>query len=335
MAGGLAVALTPEASVAAVPQVLAQSTILAAIRYAAGGATAGAVPEAVASLAKGALLAMRLSGLKLFAWCMFAAALVAGSVPVVISLAQAAGQRETRPGVAAATPGAIKTPRAALGSEEPSVAIAFQNTDRKESALLPYPNPYQPNGRKISGPPGSLTIHLGPLRFDDRRAAYEKTMTLIERPTIIATTTPQRDRILAYSTEQGGWQSYRIPVGVKFTPIASDNALALYLTGNSIAEVAVFSVRSGVWNKQMLKVPATDKLEPFMTPQIVLYGTGRWVYAYSAETNTWDALELGWDGEVSARLSAAENVLVEDVHSKELSIFAPRIGRWATIKTAE
>jgi hypothetical protein len=108
--------------------------------------------------------------------------------------------------------------------------------------------------------------------------------------------------------------------------------LALYLAGESIPEVAVFSARLGVWNIQVLKVPATGKLEPLITPQIVLYGTGRWVYAYSTETNTWDALRIAGDEEVRARVSGA-NVLVADVHNHKLSIFAPAIGRWDTIDT--
>ena len=334
--GGVALALTPDGVSAAVPQVLARSTFLAANRYAAGGAASGAIPEAVASLAKGALLAMNPSRLKLFASSVLAAAVIAGGVPVIFALAQAEGQRQARPGPAASAPGAFQTPSAALMPEEPVVVIPFQDPDRKRNVgFSPFPNPYQPNGLKIGGPPGSLTIHLGPLRFDDRRLPPEKVMTLIERATIIATATRMRDRVTAYSTKQGGWQTYRVPAGVKFTPVVSDNALALDLTGESIPEVAVFSAHSGAWSKQMLKVPAKGKLEPLMTPQIVLYGTGRWVYAYSAETNTWDALELAGDGEVRARLSADANVLVEDVHSNKLSIFAPGIGRWDTIETAE
>ena len=331
--GGLALARLPEVVSATVPQVLARSTYLAAIRYATGGAASGAVPEAVAFLVKGALLAMTLSRLKLFVPFVFTAAVIAGGVPVVLALAHAEGQRQAHPGPAVSAPGTFQTPIAASVPEEPSVVIQFQDPNRKRDVSLPYPNPYQPNGLKIGGPPGSLTINLGPLRFNDRRLPSEKGITLIERATIIATTTRTRDRIMAYSTKQGGWQTYRVPDGVKFTPIASDNALAFYLTGATIPEVAVFSARSGAWSKQVLKVPARGKLEPLMTPQIVLYGTGRWVYAYSTEINTWDALELAGDGEVRARLSADANVLVEDVHNNKLSIFAPGIGRWDTIET--
>jgi len=331
-AGGLTFALAPEAVSAAVPQELARSTVLAVIRSAAGGAASGAIPEAVSILAKGASLAMTTSRLKLFASSVFAVAVVACVVPVVVALAQAGGKRQTPPGPAAPAPVAFQTPIAPLVAEEPVLAVPFHDFDRKRDGFSPHPNPYQPNGRNIGGPPGSLTIHLGPLRFNDLRQPSEKWMTLTQSATIIATATRMRDRIMAYSTKRGGWQTYRVPVGVKFIPIVSDNALAFYLTGESIPEVAVFSARLGVWNRHVLEFPAKGKLEPFMTPQIVLYGAGRRVYAYSTETNTWDALELAGDDDVRARLSGA-SVLVEDVRNNKLSIFAPGIGRWDTIET--
>jgi RNA polymerase sigma factor (sigma-70 family) len=325
-------ALSPKAVSAGVRQGLARSTVLAVIRYAAGRAASGTIPEAVSILVKGALSAMTTFRLKLFASSVFAVAVVACGVPVVVALAQAEGLRQTRPGSSARAPAAFQTPSAALVAEEPVVAVPFHEFDRTREGFSPHPNPYQPDRRNMGGPPGSLTIHLGPLRFNDRRDHSDKWMTLTQSATIVATATRARDRIMAYSTKRGGWQTYRVPVGVKFTPIVSDNALACYLTGESIPEVAVFSARLGVWNKQVLEFPAKGKLEPFMTPQIVLYGTGRRVYAYSTETNTWDALELAGNDEVQARLSGA-SVLVEDVRNNTLSIFAPGIGRWDTIET--
>jgi len=330
-AGGLT--LIPDAVSAAVPEALVRSTVLAGVAYAAGGAASGAVSKAVAILAKRALSAMTPSRLRLVASFAFGAVVVACGLTAVVALAQARGPRETSRAVAASAPVRLQTPTAGSATKQPVIAAYFHDPDRKRHDFDGYsPNPYQVNGLLNSSPPGALTIHLGPVRFEDLRLHSEKWMPLIDRQTIVAVTNAERDRISAYSTKRGGWHTYRVPDGVKFTPDANDDAMALYLAGESIPEVVVFSARQGAWNKQVLKVPAKGKLEPLITPQIVLYGAGRWVYAYSTETNTWDTLELAADKQVLARLSGA-NVLVEDTHNHRLSIFAPGIGRWDTIET--
>jgi RNA polymerase sigma factor (sigma-70 family) len=143
-AGALAAALATEAASAAVPPALIRSTLQAAIRFAAGGALAGSIPAAV--LAKGVLLAMTFSRIKLCVLAVLTAALVAGGAGVII--AQVGAPRPARPGPAPAA--AAPAPGTVAPQGKTAVAAVAETP-----AILKY-NDGQAEGKKSLGGSGEI-----------------------------------------------------------------------------------------------------------------------------------------------------------------------------------
>jgi RNA polymerase sigma-70 factor (ECF subfamily) len=120
-ATSLALALSPQATAAALPAPLLAATTLAAVRLAAGEAVAAVVSAPVATLTRGVLKAMLASKLKgVMVWVLFAALAVLGAGTLGRrALAQPAGPPDS---LAREEPGPARQPAAA----------AKQRTERKE-----------------------------------------------------------------------------------------------------------------------------------------------------------------------------------------------------------
>jgi hypothetical protein len=193
-----------------------------------------------------------------------------------------------------------------------------------------------PFGLGVGGGPvygGTMTMpgsnrQVGPLRFEGFGvAAQARPMTLLETESFIAVRPPGRNEIRAYSIAEGKWATYKVPEGVEATPLADNQVMALALKGESIAQVAVFC--GDTWLVQELKEPAKGQITPMVAPGVVVYGSGRYVYALSDAMGFWGVLELPEGTEARARFGFGNKTLmVEDAKNNRLHIFNATVGRW-------
>jgi hypothetical protein len=148
----------------------------------------------------------------------------------------------------------------------------------------------------------------------------------MQSATMIATVSPNRDRIVAYSTHSGASKAYRAPKGVRIVPITSQSVIALDMTGEEIAQVAVFSAKTSKWYPIDLKEPARRQAQPIVGEGLVAYYVGRRAYAFSDEAERWDVLELS-EGAVAVPIVSSTYATVE--HDGRLYVFSAKTGTWA------
>jgi len=152
----------------------------------------------------------------------------------------------------------------------------------------------------------------------------------LESGKIIAVQSPGRDRLWAQSVEAGDWLMYRVPQGVKATPILTPDVLALMMEGPEISQIATFDTVSGDWIAQDLREPARGKAVPLVGQGMAVYAVGRYVYAFSAPAKRWDVLELA-EGAKPFPILVTTYIKVED--GSRLHIFSLKTGRWSSLDT--
>lgn len=140
-------------------------------------------------------------------------------------------------------------------------------------------------------------------------------------------------KVAAYSTETGEWTSYAVPEGLKAVPLLTGNIMALQMEGDAISEIAAFDAEGGRWHPQKLEEPVSGRAVPILIDNLVAYGLGRRVYAYSSEADRWDTLTLP-EGAGKARPTVyAAMVFVE--YEGKIHTFSAKTGRWTEFDTGE
>jgi hypothetical protein len=119
-----------------------------------------------------------------------------------------------------------------------------------------------------------------------------------------------RAKVWVLEPQKGIWHVYKAPAGTKvrpfvpFPPVDSrlgnptdrggGNFVALEVEGDAITELAAFDPNAKVWVRQALREPVKGNTGPMLKDNhFVLYPLGRYVYAFSAVTGTWDTVDLG------------------------------------------
>src|SRR5262249_44978019 len=117
---------------------------------------------------------------------------------------------------------------------------------------------------------------------------------------------------------------------------AREFLLPCILQGSGFTQVAVFDAGRGAWSIQNLVEPSEQWVTPTLRGRLAIYVLRRHVYAYSAETGTWDTLTLE-DDLITARGVASAAVLTDrrdmfavSQHGR-LHIFTEKVGRWETV----
>jgi hypothetical protein len=144
-------------------------------------------------------------------------------------------------------------------------------------------------------------------------------------PGVIAMQPKGSGRVVAHSSETGGWRAYPVPEGITASPIIAGSGLALHLEGERIPEVAAYSVDKGEWNVKELVEPAEGQASPIVMQQVVMYPIGRRLYAFSILTGTWDTLELD-----EAVQPIVENYRAWVQDKDRLWVFTAKTGKWST-----
>jgi RNA polymerase sigma factor (sigma-70 family) len=158
-ATAFAAALTSELSAGFVPEPLAEATLMAALRYAAGPA-AGAVPASVSSLSEGVLTAMYLTKLKVLATAVIATAIVLTSAGVL-----AQGQASPRSGEYAER----AATRDQLNALEQKLDRVLEALQRGPASSVPAPAPGGEIARRHLPPPPAgydAPIDIAPVTRD-------------------------------------------------------------------------------------------------------------------------------------------------------------------------
>jgi RNA polymerase sigma factor (sigma-70 family) len=132
------------------------------------------------------------------------------------------------------------------------------------------------------------------------------------------------NRLLAHSAETGRWSAYTLPQGVTATPLLTGDLLAPHFQGESIPQLAVFSAKHGHWTIHGLDEPAQGQALPLVSNSLVAYAIGPRVYAYSAEADKWDVLELKEPAQPSVD---PFRVFVES--GGKLAVFSLKTGTWS------
>ena len=109
-------------------------------------------------------------------------------------------------------------------------------------------------------------------------------------------TSPAGDKVTFVNLETKKSSSVRLSdskeTPLQVTPIWGPNAAALMLKGPTITRIAAASDLNGTWHTQDLREPVKGQAMPIVGPGVVAYGLGRFIYAFSAEAQRWDVVEL-------------------------------------------
>jgi RNA polymerase sigma factor (sigma-70 family) len=315
---------TPALTPVEVPPDLSASTIRAATAIAGGRAVAEVVSAGAAALTGGVLRAMLVTKLKVLAAAGLFFGLTAGGAGL---LAQATGAGGPVP-----VPAEVGSPRGGR-EDDPKAADALRRLQEEVVAL-------REELRKVKaaqGVPGAVGFGMGMGRGMGGFGAgaggpARPAIPTIESGEIIAVWSPGRDKVWAQSIDGGDWKEYRVPAGVKVTPILSKSLLLLMMDGATVNQVAAFEAGSGKWFTQELREPAKGKVFPIVAQDLGAVPVGRFVYAFSAPARQWGVLELA-EGAKPVPLVNPNHIKVED--GTRLHVFSARTGRWSSLDTKD
>jgi hypothetical protein len=150
----------------------------------------------------------------------------------------------------------------------------------------------------------------------------------VSTDSIIATLSPEHNRILAYSAETGSGRAYRAPRDTKVAPVTSGGVLAVQADGPKVTELAAYDPKNGTWYKVELKEPAQGKVDPLLGGNLVAYSVGNRAYAFSAVADRWDVLELEKDAVATPVVS---NRFIAVEHDGRLYVFSAKTGQWSEV----
>jgi RNA polymerase sigma factor (sigma-70 family) len=131
-------------------------------------------------------------------------------------------------------------------------------------------------------------------------------------------------------SEDVAWQKLVIPPGLRVTPIAGEDTLALLYKGESINQVAAFSAYTGEWSTVQLVEPVRETIAPVLGPGSALYQAGNVFYAFSSQKGAWDVLHLpaGQNPDEKPRSSLSPKYISVQ-HGNRLYVFSLKHGKWS------
>jgi RNA polymerase sigma factor (sigma-70 family) len=274
---------------------LVESTLIAALRY----ATAQSVSASVLSLTQGVLRTMLLNKLKTISLAVLLVGTVSGGAGVWARWtfgAQQSGQRE-QPDEPSA-PAGVQAP-ASIATQPDSVPSVMP---AKRFSSVNAPGVADTND--WGGWIGTASIVV--VQSADGTALEAKSVDV----------------------EGDAWKRLPIPVGIKVSPVASSDTLALMYRGNTIDQLAAFSAYTGEWSIVQLTKPVQKTIWPIVGPGSALYQAGNVFYAYSAAKGVWDVLALPADDQAKATAAVGPNY-IQVQQGNHLYVFSLKHGNWS------
>jgi hypothetical protein len=131
-------------------------------------------------------------------------------------------------------------------------------------------------------------------------------------------------------SEDVAWQKLPIAPGLRVTPIASEDTLALKYDGESIKELAAFSAYTGEWSTVQLAEPVHETISPAIGGSSALYQAGNDFYAFSSQKGAWDVLRLpaGASPQEKPRSSLAPKYISVQ-QGDRIWVFSLKHGKWS------
>jgi len=252
--------LSPSAAVPAIlpapaiPEVLISSTVRIAT-------AAGSAPAHVASLAKGALIAMMWHKIRAIAAVGLVAGLAAGGAGAVA--------RQAAAGRAAPAEGPGKEPdathqQANINENDPASRearlaaleklvgqLTAQLESARKAAAPPGPAPEPP------APAATVAVDAPPRRRDAQPIVH----TLPGTPTLFAVISAARDRVTIINSDTRKRATFHMPGGAtEIVPVVSGDLVGLIARGAALTRTAVYDRKGGGWSEAELGGPATEVL---------------------------------------------------------------------------
>ena len=168
------------------------------------------------------------------------------------------------------------------------------------------------------------TMQYGHVSAQARGETKRREAVYLQTGYLVIGVSPDESRVVAYSTEVGGWHEYRAPQGTRLQPIMSEQVASLIVSGPAIKEVVAVSSRTGLWSRCPLKASVDGTVEPTVATQLVCCQVGDYIYAYSRLTGSWDVLQTKGKFQVHR-----EKVVVHD--GGRISVFSAKTGKWDSI----
>jgi len=292
----------------AVPSALAKATVRAATRAAAGGVVSGLV----GGFCTGGMDSMISGKLKLGLYALFTtAAMALGTGLVVAQFADGKGPGAGRPPGNAAEKAPDDPPPAAKAA-----AVGPKKADDWRVNIPGFPEYSERLTREQLERLSALSGGVGRKQIS---ATVFNSLVVVHSPD------GSMINVLRADGNQG-WQSYRIPLGVKVHDLTTNHLVALGFSGPDVRELAVFSRYHGYWVRHLLDPPVSGEVVPEVSDNVAWYRIGNVVHAFSSGGGRWDTL----------RLPDPENTLVQmnqgvlmAQSGETLFVFSTVTGKWS------
>jgi hypothetical protein len=163
-------------------------------------------------------------------------------------------------------------------------------------------------------------------------AAFGDPIPIFGTGAILVVETPDGRALEARSvdSEDLAWHKLPIPPGIRVTPVAAEDTVALAYQGESIKQLAAFSAHTGDWSTVELAVPIQEAITPVVGPGSALYQAGNDFYAFSSEKGAWDVLRLpaGTSQREKPRSSLSLKYISVQ-HGDRIYVFSLKHGKWS------
>ena len=290
-----------------VPPALLRSTTLSAASLVAGGS----VSTSILYLMQGALTTMYVSKLKIAGFAL--ASLLVFTSAVYIRVQSEAGK-----------------PEPSKTAPETKPARNLTDGTRQQNGPIRQEIPAD-----IPGFPKLSEKRREPMLAGGMFAPPRRNSAMVYGPEIISVTSKDNQSISAMVADVGTWDTYQAPAGVHIFGVASNNVMALAVSGDEIPELAAICMASnypakgpkpGTFVNHRLEKPAKGEIYPTVGPGLAFYQIGSDVHAFSAATNSWDSIALG--GDEIPKVSMAAKAIIAEQEDK-VFVFGLNTGKWS------
>ncbi|MGC8643172.1 MAG: hypothetical protein ACP5XB_25205 [Isosphaeraceae bacterium] len=115
------------------------------------------------------------------------------------------------------------------------------------------------------------------------------------------------------------------PAPLNISLIEGPNAVALMVSGKKITRLAAATKATGDWIPVDLREPVEGQAMPIVGNGVVVYGLGRYVYAFSSQAKRWDVLDLP---QGASAMPSVGNQTARVEHDGQIHEFNAATGKW-------
>jgi hypothetical protein len=140
---------------------------------------------------------------------------------------------------------------------------------------------------------------------------------------------PQGDKIASFNVITRKTDVLRLSKSndtrIEVTPIVGPGVVAFALKGSRITRIAASDSVTGALIPQDLRESVEGQVVPIVGPDVAVYVTGRYAYAFSPVLNRWDVAELAAGHEESPEVGSGRATVCAPGH---IYTFSSKTGKW-------